>query len=186
MWTAQTYLGMVVRDARYYMYLLVEDYVDAQKLFHEAVVENLRLLGFRTGTKSAIFAPDAVAKEHIKMELHGVFSEAMIRKLWGKTPGILFTDRNLSEVDPIDNRWLFLSLRPYMEERSPSALTTLFSDLERMIVGSADVISLLGNRRVSLLEWLREKVMIEPNFYGIGLKPMNRTALRDVIVTNRV
>jgi hypothetical protein len=49
MWTAQTVLGMVVNGARYHAHLLVEDYVDSQKQFYEAVVENLRLLGLRTG-----------------------------------------------------------------------------------------------------------------------------------------
>lgn len=186
MWTAQTYLGMVVSNARYYMYLLVEDYVDSQKQFQEAVIENLRRLGFHTESQTAIFAPDSIAREHIKGELYGVFSRAMMGKIWGKTPGILFTDVNLSQLDPVNDRWLFLSLRPYMEAQSPSALSSFFSNLENTIVESKDVISVLGGRRVPLLEWLKEKVMVEPNFYGIGLKPLNRTATRDVLVANQV
>ncbi|NJR62625.1 MAG: hypothetical protein HC769_29805 [Cyanobacteria bacterium CRU_2_1] len=47
MWTAQTYLGAHVAAARYFIYLLSEDYIPEQRDFQEAVIENLRTLDSR-------------------------------------------------------------------------------------------------------------------------------------------
>jgi hypothetical protein len=41
MWTAQTYLGAHVAAAKYFIYLLSEDYIPEQRDFQEAVIENL-------------------------------------------------------------------------------------------------------------------------------------------------
>lgn len=39
-------------------------------------------------------------------------------------------------------------------------------------------------RNLQLLGFLKEKVMVEPNFYGIGLRPFNTTIRREIIVSN--
>lgn len=78
MWTAQTYLGAHVAAARYFIYLLSEDYIPEQRDFQEAVIENLRMLGIRTGSDSAIFVPDDCAKDFIKMELFAARSRFLV------------------------------------------------------------------------------------------------------------
>jgi hypothetical protein len=48
----------------------------------------------RTGSDSAIFVPDDCAKDFIKMELFDIFRREMMEKIFRKTPGLLFTDKN--------------------------------------------------------------------------------------------
>lgn len=171
MWTAQTYLGAHVGKATYFMYLLVEDYISEQESFGNAVVENLRQLGMRTGHESAIFAPDDCAKEHIRQELMGLFGDELMSQIGGKTPGILMTDKNLSELEPEKDRWVFLSLTPFMENSASKSLPKFFIMLEKQISQSKDLLeNITGSKSKKFWEESKSRFMFEPNFYGIGMR----------------
>ncbi|MFE4105801.1 hypothetical protein [Almyronema epifaneia] len=170
MWTAQTYLGAHVAAARYFIYLLSEDYIPEQRDFQEAVIENLRMLGIRTGSDSAIFLPDDCAKDFIKMELFDVFRREMMEKIFRKTPGLLFTDKNLGVLNPARDRWVYLSLEPYIENRASQRLPKFFRRMEETIKASDDLLKdISGSRWRSIWEVMKDTVMLEPNFSGVGV-----------------
>jgi hypothetical protein len=169
MWTTQTYLGAYVADARYFIYLLSEDYILEQRDFQEAVIKNLRRLGIRTGSDSAIFVPDDYAKDFIKMELFDVFRREMMEKIFEKTPGLLFTDKNLGVLNPAQDRWVYLSLEPYIEKQNSERLDKFFRRMEETIKALDDLLKeISGPRWRSIWEVMRDTIMLEPNFYGVG------------------
>lgn len=170
MWTAQTYLGAHVAAAKYFIYLLFEDYVPEQRDFQEAVVENLRELGMRTGNDSAIFVPDSCAKEFIRMEFSDIFRREMMEKIFKKTPGLLFTDKNLKDLNPAKDRWAYISLQPYAEGRAHEKLPRLFERMEKTIKGSDDLLKeISGSKWRSIWEAMKDVIVLEPNFSGLGV-----------------
>jgi|GEM_PF-5419081 len=169
MWTAQTYLGTHVATAKYFIYLLSEDYIQEQRGFQDYVIQSLRQLGMRTGHESAIFAPDDCARDFIKEELFDLFRGNLMQKILGKTPGLLFTDKNLKDLSPADDRWVYLSLQPYADGRSHERLNDLFMRMEEIIKNSSDLLKEIdGSKWRSFWDIIRDTAMLEPNFYGIG------------------
>jgi hypothetical protein len=169
MWTAQTYLGAHVATAKYFIYLLSEDYIQEQRDFQDSVIQSLRQLGMRTGHESAIFAPDDCARDCIKKELLDLFRDNLMQKILGKTPGLLFTDKNLKDLNPADDRWVYLSLQPYVDGRSREQLNDLFMRMEGIIKTSSDLLKEIdGPKWRSIWDFIIDKVMLEPNFSGIG------------------
>jgi hypothetical protein len=190
-----------VAAARYFIYLLSEDYIPEQRNFQEAVIENLRMLGIRTGSDSAIFVPDNCAKDFIKMELFDVFRREMMEKIFRKTPGLLFTDKNLGVLNPERDRWVYLSLEPYIaflefmrtvhpfphrrlrtlnvphdsrkrsiEDRASQRLPKFFRRMEETIQASDDLLKeISGSRWRSIWEVMKDTIMLEPNFSGVGV-----------------
>ena len=182
MWAAQTYLGAHVSQARYFMYLLAEDYVSEQMEFHKSVIENCRRLGRRTGKESAIFVPDDGAEDRIAAELRYAFEEHLMRPINGKTPGILFLDKNLPDLNPAEDRWVFLSLRPFIGGTAREGLAELFTQLESAISNSEDLLSdIIGSKWKTFWNGLKDRFMFEPNFYGIGINAKGKQ--RRVVVT---
>lgn len=184
MWAAQTYLGAYVSKAKYFIYLMYQDYVDAENTFQNTVIENLRKLGRKTGSDSAIFVPDDSAHDLIKRELQSVFTEELMWKIAGQTPGLMFTDKNLSELDPLNDRWVFLSLRPYMEDKR-SDLSIFFQQIEQTIQRSDDLLKdISGSKWESFWSVIKDTVMLEPNLSGIGFD--FRAVRRKFIIKNNL
>jgi hypothetical protein len=170
MWTAQTYLGAHVGSAKYFIYLLTEDYISDQRDFQDSVIQNLRQLGMRTGHESAIFVPDDYARDYIRQELFDVFRNNLMDKIFNKTPGLLFIDKNLRDFNPADDRWVYLSLQPYAEGRSYEGLPDFFKRTEEIIKSSNDLLKeICGSKWSSIWNVIKDTVMIEPNFSGIGI-----------------
>ena len=171
MWTAQTYLGAHVGKAKYFLYLLVEDYISVQEDFGRAVIANLRQLGMRTGDASAIFVPDDCARDHINMELRDLFTDNLMKEIYSKTPGILFTDKNLSDLNPKDDRWVFLSLSTFMSPSPSQQLGDFFTRMEKAIGDSDDLLdAMTGPKWKPFWDWAKSRFMFEPNFYGVGMR----------------
>lgn len=108
MWVSQTYLGNIGQEADVYIYYFWEDYAEQSKV-DDSVLKHLAELGYSFREKVSVFVPQSGYFGLIREEMRTKFDKFW-RTFSGKTPGLFFITKPLSDFDPVSGDWLFLPI----------------------------------------------------------------------------
>ncbi len=178
MYITTTYLGAPIGSFQYLMFLLTEDYIEAQAKLKDELGPVLEIFAKRLGSNAAVVRPFAGHEEGTRVEIMNLSWNAQQRDELMHTPGLLILDRQLGEFDPSRHEWGLVNLRGTLQ-----SVRELFKELEDFISQDKnlfDEVRRMDSR--SRLEAASKVFELKPGAFGfsINLKQAVRF-LRSVI-----
>ena len=165
-----TYMSTTRGRYKYLFFLLLEDYVQEQLEFSNALSASLERFERRLQNEGALVRPFTGDVEATRRQvLDKRWTRSALQEI-SRTPSLLMIDRDFDTFDPGEHRWLQIKIPLHGQEEKTGRM---LDDLARLITSEPDedVFRRAHGivRRANL--GLGKIVEIKPSVYGVSLNP---------------
>ena len=176
MWVTQTYLGCPDEHASVWVYYLYEDYNDAQVSFTNKIHNELQTLGEIYGEKVTFMIPQVRYAATIEKQVRG--HRDLWERLSGRLPGILISQKPLSNISSLDDDNLYISFGSGDAAKVRSVVLTIRCTIDAVLrekLSASD-----GPPKESLAGRIFDALELKPGLAGfrIDLKKFMRRSER--------
>jgi hypothetical protein len=179
----ETYLGAVQGRYRCLFYLLLQDYIDDERLAREGYAKLFERLARDLKQQGGLVRPFPGDIESVNKEVHEKDWTEGERRTLQRTPGLLMLNVDFASFNPRFHNWVYLSLRDSRSHFvSPDEVEVMLSQVAKIIVeGENDIFGLITEVvRESHLPGIGEVFELKPGIFGCSI---NLIRAKDVLLT---